>query len=76
MIGCRDSLGRFLHALHDLRITGMEIARLPKTLFGETEGSARHKNRYEKRDSFHTLSQFPVYSRDLLPCSRNLARPE
>lgn len=54
----------------------MEIARLPKTLFGETEGSARHKNRYEKRDSFHTLSQFPVYSRDLLPCSRNLARPE
>ena len=54
----------------------MEIARLPKTLFGETEGSARHKNQYEKRDSFHTLSQFPVYSRDLLPCSRNLARPE
>ena len=54
----------------------MEIARLSKTFIGETEGPSKRKNRDEKRDSFHTLSQLYVYSRDLLPCSRDLARPE
>ena len=76
MIGCHDFLGRLPHALRDLRITGMEIARLSKTFIGVTEGPAKRTNREEKKDSFHTRSQFPVYSHDLLPCSRVLARPE
>ena len=76
VIGCHDFLGRLLHALRALRITGMEIARLSKTFIGEAEGPAKHTNRDEKRDSFHTLSRFPVYSHDLLPCSWDLARPE
>ena len=54
----------------------MEIARLAKTFIGVTEGPAKRTTREEKRDSFHTRSQFPVYSHDLLPCSRDLARPE
>ncbi|MAF21148.1 MAG: hypothetical protein CMP26_00925 [Roseibacillus sp.] len=76
MIGCHDFLGRLLHALRDLRITGREIARLAKTFIGEAERPARHTNRDEKRDWFHTLSLFPIYSHDLLPCNRDLARPE